>query len=218
MQMLPMPMPMRISPPPGTRSAAVLIIGDSMVRRAGFMTHPPYYITVAARGGLSWRRDLDWIRRRTQEWTKTARAEGRRLGPVLIWAGGNDVYPDPRDGRRGTPDIARVGALLSELTTEISDITLIGPTPRPAHDENLPWNLTPAFFLERQMLALRNSDRGVAVLSVGRRLCQWRNGRDRGYFVYATALFARDGVHLSSAGYARLGARLPSWLDVGGRK
>ena len=69
------------------------------------------------------------------------------------------------------------------------------------------------------MLALRDGGRGPAVVSVGRRVCQWRNGggRARGYYVHATALFARDGMHLAPAGYGRLAPRMPAWLRVGAR-
>lgn len=169
----------------GARSEAVLVVGDSMVRRARFSAPPPYYLTVRARGGLSWTRDLSWVRRQILAWAATSRAEGRHLGPVLVWVGGNDVYPGP-DGCRKEPVVAKVGALLEDLIKEVPEVILVGPTPRPKHDEGQPWNRTPAFLLERDMLALRNPNQGVQVICVGRRVCRWRNGRNRGYYVHAS--------------------------------
>ena len=197
----------------GARSEAVLVVGDSMVRRARFSAPPPYYLTVRARGGLSWTRDLSWARRQVLAWAAASRAEGRHLGPVLVWVGGNDVYPGP-DGRRGEPVVARLGALLEDLTKEVPEVILVGPTPRPKHDEGLPWNRTPAFLLERDLLTLRNRN-GVQVICVGRRVCRWRNGKNRGYHVHASVYFDQDLVHLSGPGYERMSERLPSWLAMG---
>ena len=198
------------TPPPGERGEAVLVVGDSMVRRARFSTRPPFHLTVAAQGGLTWRCGLGWVRHQVLTWSEASRAEGRRLGPALLWIGGNDVYPGP-GGPGGAPDMHGIVALLSELAGVVPDITLVAPTPRPAYDDGKLWNETPAFRFER---GLRNSCR-TAVLSVGRRVCQWRNGKRRGYYVRASAYFARDGIHLAGPGYERLSSRLPSWLAAG---
>ncbi|XP_043203813.1 ras-responsive element-binding protein 1-like isoform X1 [Amphibalanus amphitrite] len=195
---------------------AALVVGDSMVRRAGFEACPPYHLTVAARDGLAWTRGLVWLHEQIMTWAEAARAAGRRLGPVLIWVGGNDVYPGP-GGIRGSPEgvTQKISLLLTDLAGIIPDVTLVGPTPRPANDEGLLWNKTPAFLLERQMLSLRDGGRGPAVLSVGRRLCRWRNGPTRGHYVHSTAFYNPDGVHLTGAGYGRLAPRLPAWLRTG---
>ena len=124
------------------------------------------------------------------------------------------MYPGP-DGRREEPVVAKVGALLEELIKEVPEVILVGPTPRPKHDEGQPWNRTPAFLLERDMLALRNPNQGVQVICVGRRVCRWRNGRNRGYYVHASSHFDPDRVHLSGPGYERMKERLPSWLAIG---
>ena len=99
-------------------------------------------------------------------------------------------------GRRGAEDWrAPVGSG--------REVILVGRKPRPAH-EGLLWHRAPTLTPERQLLSLRHSGRGLTVLSVSRRVCQWRNGRSRGYYVLATTLFAHDGVHLiGTNGYRR---------------
>ena len=195
--------------PMGTRGAAVLVIGDSMVRRAGFVARPPYHLTVAGRGGLTWRQGQSWVRRRIAEWRAASRAEGRYPDTLIIWAGGNDAYGGGRDR---PADVGAMAKLATDLAEIVPAIILVGPTPRPATDNNRPWNETPAFSFEQQMLALRDEQRGIRVVGVGRQVCQFRN-KPRGYYVYGNRHFARDGVHLNGSGYVRVLARPPEWLS-----
>ena len=198
-------------PPLETRDAAVLIIGDSMVRRAGFVAAAPYRLTVEGRGGLTWRRGQAWVNRQVARWRATARTEGLRLDTVLVWAGGNDAYGT---GGGQPVGIGPMAELVAELVGVVGSIILMGPTPRPATDKNSKaWNQTPAFLYEQDMLKLRSEERGVRVATVGRQLCQFRNN-PRGYYVNKDKYFHRDGVHLNSAGYTRILARLPTWLSA----
>ncbi|KAF0289474.1 hypothetical protein FJT64_012286 [Amphibalanus amphitrite] len=202
--------------PPKVEVAA-LVVGDSMARRATFTSQPPYQLTVAARGGLALSWGSGWIIDQVLAWAETARAAGQRLGPVIIWAGGNDVYPGPGGPARSPDSTAEdVEALLTALSRAVPEMIIVGPTPRPAFDEGQPWSATPAFQLERQLLRLATPGRGAEVLTLGRRVCRWRNGgrRLRGYYVFAGPFFAADGIHLAADGYERLGTRLPDWLGM----
>ena len=199
----------------GIRDVAALVIGDSMARRAGFAAPPPYDLTITARGGVSWYRDLSSIRRQVMSWVEQSRGKGQRLGPVMFWVGGNDMYPGPGGRRRPEPDLGSIGALLSEVAGMVTEVVVVGPTPRPAYDESRLWGATPAFDLDRKLKAVAGVPR-VSFVSVGRRLCQWRNPAPRGYYVYMNRFFTSDRVHLSGEGYARLRDRLPNWLDISG--
>ena len=90
----------------------------------------------------------------------------------------------------------------------------VGQTSRPAHDEDLPWEETPAFHPERQLLGRRDSASGICVSNVGRRVCRWKNGKPRGYVVRSDRFFSADRIHLSRDGCLRLDSRFPEWLTV----
>ena len=198
---------------PSTETA-VLLVGDSMVRRGRFAVDSPRCLTLAARGGISWKQDRDWIKDQILTWRDMVLSNGQHLGEVLIWAGGNDLYPRSGVSRPSAPSgVARtVASLVGELADVIPQLTLIGPTPRPAYDEDSPWGKTPAFLLENQLIGLRGN--GIRVISIGRQVCVWKNGKPRGYVVRAGRFFTGDKVHLSRDGYRRVASRFPRWLKV----
>ena len=200
-----------------------LIIGDSLVRHAGFAADagnwrvtvwvPPANIGQHWAGCLSSGALMDVVR----TWAST-----KEMHPaaVALWLGGNDVYP--RDGPRRTMSHELWSAVTAQVAevAAVAPVTLVGPTPRPARDGLvaeergvIQWEDTAAFDLERKMVRwTRKRNGGVSVACVGR--CLTERYR-RGYQITSAAaaeFFQSDGIHLTAAGYRQIASRLPPWM------
>ena len=197
--------------PPGS---AVLFIGDSMVSRAGFRCDPPWRLSTRAVPGLTIQRwvgvGLSWV----MEWLEGLEFSDRAGAQIILWLGGNDVYP--RGASFDVPTALDTVARLNEVVNKIKElgvgVTVLGTAPRPSHDRGRVWESTPAFWLERALCELGRTT-GADFIPLGRRLCR-RDGRRRKYHLVPD-FFARDEVHLSHQGYQRLVPWLPVWLGLG---
>ena len=202
-----------------------LIIGDSVVRHAGFAADagnwrvtvwvPPANIGKHWAGCLSSGALIDVVR----TWANT------KVYPaaVALWLGGNDVYPRNGPPRTMNHELwSSVTAQVGEVAA-IAPVTLVGPTPRPARDGlaaecgTIKWESTAAFDPERKMVRwARERNHSVSVACVGRCLTERRRrGRESDYLITSAAAaeyFQSDGIHLTAAGYRKIASRLPPWM------
>ena len=197
-----------------------LLIGDSIARDAGLHSRLRHdEVLNLAKGGATWAttaRDLDNI---IDTWTTEAAGRGRRLGDVIIWITGNDVYK--RHSARhnyNEAGLARCGAhagvVCRRLLARGGGVTLLGPLPRLSGDvTGSRWETTASYHLERRLKHSLPPE--VRLVQLGRQLLRRTCG---GYRVTAECApaFRRDGVHLTAQGYARLAAAkaMPEWVAM----
>ena len=203
------------------RRRACFVIGDSMVRRGRFWS-PDCDIEVWVPPGRNIPGCLRLWRQRIEEWLRRVVGANLEPGLIVLWIGGNDVYPRFR-GMELTPVLA--GSLWDALKRAIlwaarrCPLLIVGPTPRPLFDDSAVWETTAAFEMERALARMvRNlAERSVEFVAVDRRLC--RRARTPGtrpdVFSVDTAMFLDDGVHLTHRAYHEVARRLPRWLRVG---
>ena len=110
---------------------------------------------------------------------------------------------------------------------DLGRVVIVGPLPRPLHDEGLQWERTRAYQLERALLRRVAGFRACRVVPLGRQLTamsrtseRTQNGRPgtrgghprraRGVHIVKRDLgyWAPDGVHLVNAGYGRLSSKV----------
>ena len=210
-----------------------LIIGDSMVRRAGLRAAgPEWHVETFVPALRTWASLCPVIGGVLRRWVEACRSEGRIPWAVTIWLGGNDVYP-----RRGPPEPlsavsrARIRDAVKEAAACATfGVTVLGPVPRPSRDPAVTWEATAAFRnLDRPLCALVRdelADQPVTYVAVGKAACIRRaRRRSRGeggarrnrlsdYFV-DPSLYVRDLVHLNADGYRAVGDRFPEGVVVG---
>ena len=223
---IPSPVDHPVRPLGHTVRPGALIIGDSLVRHAGFAADadnwrvavwvPPANIGKHWAGCLSSGALMDVVR----TWASTTEVYP---AAVALWLGGNDVYP------RNGPPRTMSHELWSSVTAQVAEVaalapvTLVGPIPRPARDGlvaergMIKWEETAAFDLERKMVRWsREQNRSVSVACVGRCLTErHRRGRESNYLItsaVAAEFYQSDGIHLTAAGYRKVAARLPPWM------
>ena len=194
----------------GPAGPAVLLIGDSMLRRAGFRCDPPRRLSTLAVPGYTLSR---WVRTGSTEVRRWLGRVGEGRPDVILWLGGNDVYP--RGPSYCPSTVVRTLHRLQEIIVDLQGlgctVTLLGTTPRPVRDRHRTWEQTPAYWLER---ALRDLDRstGAQFVPLGRRLCK-RSGTGRNRTHWPSEMyFEHDGVHLNNVGYHQLLPALPGWI------
>ena len=198
------------APEAGPSGSAVLFIGDSMLSRADFRCDPPRRLWTRAIPGGTLRR---WLKTGTAEvrrWLSHLDEGGRDDCQVILWLGGNDVYP-----RKGGFDAGTVAPTLNLLRQVVVDlqslgcrVTLLGTTPRFLFDKKKIWEETKAYWMERALCELAHST-GASFLPLGRRLCA-RKGKKRQYYLQEE-YFAGDEVHINAEGYRRLLPGLPGF-------
>lgn len=131
---------------------------------------------------------------------------------IILWVGGNDVYPHPASGGRGRATPFRVppeaAAVIRRCAAVAIEVVVLTPTPRPRFDEGVAWVATPAYKMEVGLGALRALAPNVRVLKVGRALTTHLRRGDRR--VNCT-WFAIDGIHVNPRGMCYL------WEGVGPR-
>ena len=194
-----------------------LVCGDSIAKNAPIKARPPDDVLSVARGGQTWRRLLDSAAEHVRSWTSAANTRQLEVGNAAIWLTGNDVYPrrhaaEPISGLREQCESLcdTVTGAVSALHTVARSVIILGPLPR-RMDLGRPWEQTPAFHLERQILRCVEDMDGVCLLPLGRQLCTRRRSR---HVVQCIDYFRGDGVHLSQKGYDRLLPRFPTWLTA----
>ena len=192
------------SRPPGQ---VHLILGDSIASDCPFNVDFPDGTLNLAVGGLAFSRLAARIEDMLIEWRASIR-DGEAEGRVVLWLGGNDAYP-----RRSTdrPRQLSTHAVVSVFSTLLSRVpahrvTVLGPTPR---QSDLRWETSHAYHAEAKLRAvISGTSPSVEIIRhVGRPLA------DRNHRMTRANVF-RDGVHLTSDGYARVAVRMPAWLKM----
>ena len=166
------------------RAALRILVGDSIARDSPIARGQD--TLSLARGGNSFGR---------QDFEEVKASVGPSTTAIYIWLGGNDCYPGGSQG--GLP--AAAGELVRRCA-DLAPVVVITPTPRIRFDEGRPWEATPAFRAEVALAAFADGQR-VRVVRPGRCLTTHLSGRR---FVRNRALWARDGIHLSSSGHAKV--------------
>ena len=190
-----------------------LYLGDSIARDAKVGVRETDLLFKRARGGDSWHRLRSRLPQELEAWRSAARGYGVALGSVVIWMSGNDVYPDG-DAQQRCQQLERLGdnvaAVVGTLRGVASDVHVVGPLPRLAHDQGRAWEQCPAFHAERRT---KDTVRGLATFwLVGRAMTTFRKKRHVVDEV-VPPLYRRDKVHLTREGYKRIFPRLPKWLQ-----
>ena len=201
---------------------SILVIGDSMVRRARLRpTSPAYRIETWIPHGRTWRGCIPVLEGRARVWERACLDEGTIPWMIVIWLGSNDVYPRAAPPRAMSAQmINSIGDVLSLVGPRAMDgVVLLGPLPRPLLDRGMLWEETEAFRLDRALCTLvrdRLGPKGVVFVQCGRNVCERKHsGGGKRDYKTNIALFERDMVHLNAAGYARVSSRMPEGLGVG---
>ena len=196
-----------------------LLIGDSVARDSGLRSRlRSDKLLNLAKGGATWAstaRDLGDL---IECWTTEAAGEGRRLGDVVIWLTGNDVYSRLTRLSNFTPEtLSESGRLAADVCRRLLErgrVTVLGPLPRPSGEvAGCRWETTASYHLERRLKHALPPE--VRLVPLGRQLLRRADGRYCVTPECATS-FRRDGVHLASEGYSRVAdaLQLPIWLHL----
>ena len=200
-----------------------LLLGDSIARDSGMRTtNIADDLFNLARSSETWSRTRRHLPGNLDAWRTAASAFGMELGAVVVWLTGNDVY-GRRRGLPGRKDDATLNKIKEEARLVVRDIkrvteevVILGPLPRLANDlYGATYGSTAAFHMERALLKTDYREGGVEVVPMGRALCKKISHQRAGICPGCAVWFRRDRVHLSRAGYDKVGARLPDWLEVG---
>ena len=116
--------------------------------------------------------------------------------------------------------LTAIGDALSKVCERAMDgMVLLGPLPRPVHDDGICWEDTAAFRLDRALCTLvreRLAAKGASFVQCGRTVCRRAyNGRKKRSCEVDISLFDRDRVHLNATGYAQVACRMPEGVQVG---
>ena len=167
-------------------------------------------------GGKRWQTLSILIRRDVNWWQLAATSFGCRVGVAIIWMSGNDVYPHPHRLDRAPLPLdcveLHVRCVLRSLEEQARRVIIIGPVPRWRFDRGLPWEECPAYQLERRLLYITKHAGGDVTLVTAGKALTVAVRRRRIVGDKCEALFASDGIHLSTQGYAAVLRRLPAWL------
>ncbi|KAF0297727.1 hypothetical protein FJT64_004844 [Amphibalanus amphitrite] len=190
-----------------------LLIGDSIARDASLVAVDGVILNLA-NGGATFRKLAETTAaKKVTQWQEFCRVNGHRRGTIVIWCGGNDAYSD---GGLRKEDVARTLAACGD-----EEILLICPTPRlrghRCDPDGINWRTTKAYFADATIAAAAGeapNERRVSVLRhMGRLFCVG----SKQTFGKRADLFAKDGIHLSAAGYRRLADRISAnfdWLEI----
>ena len=197
-----------------------LLLGDSVARECMMRSRLRRdRMLNGAWGGATWRELREKLDGVLVNWEQEAEAEGRRLGSVIIWLTGNDIYSKKSglrcDGEDNLADIAEDAKYVARRLMRVAErVLVLGPLPRyGAELSGTPWICTAAYQLERRLL--HQLPRQVRVVPLGRQLCRKYRG-DYAIGVKSADWFARDGVHITPAGFGKLmdAESLPVWLTM----
>ena len=111
----------------GPAGPAVLFIGDSMLRRAGFRCDPPRRLSTLAVPGYTLSR---WVRTGSTEVRRWLGRVGEGRPDVILWLGGNDVYP--RGPSYCPSTVVRTLHRLQEIIVDLQGLGCSHPTRRDA--------------------------------------------------------------------------------------
>ena len=182
-----------------------LVIGDSIAKSFPFSVQAPDRVLNLAVGGLSFRRLVDSVPGMLRAW-RSSITDDEEEGKVVVWLGGNDVYPHRNHGARPFPAGAAT-TVLHQLLDSIPAhrLLLLGPLPRRSDSR---WESSLACLAEARLAAAVRgvSDSVELVRHIGRPLA------DRNHRFTREGVFKLDGVHLTAKGYDRLAVRMPAWL------
>lgn len=195
------------APPP--TGVLHLILGDSIAAYLNPPLHPGHQLLNLAVRGSTWALEDTLIHDHLREWESEAAQNGLELGHIFLWLGGNDAY-----GRPGAAEAPRalcertVQRVLTKLQRHTGRIILAGPTPRLWHDIGRQWESTPAFTANDCLMGIASSWGIRFIPYLGRTLTAMRQRRHVVREDVAPQWFAKDGVHLSVQGYAKVLAKL----------
>ena len=209
----------RQHPDPDQLPKLHLLLGDSIAKASRLTPRDPGdRILSRARGGETWRSLSRYMEEDVRVWQDTMEAEERAPGYIIIWCSGNDVYH-----RQGPLVITshlldRVAALatsvVGRLEPHAEKVYVFGPLPRLlGADRGAKWERTAASHLERRLINTRLGD-SCEMIRLGRSLTKKMTKNTRA--VADAGYHHTDGVHLSPAGYERIGAcgAFPGWLRM----
>ena len=165
-----------------------ILIGDSIARDSPIARGPN--MLSLARGGHSFSRQGCYLAE-----VERAIDPNRDLHTIYIWLGGNDMYTG-----RGNGVLPTVAEMFIRCCADLATVVIIGPTPRIAFDEGKAWEVTPAYRAEVRLADIADGGR-IKMIRPGRTLTTHIRGTR---VVVNRAYWARDGVHLSSLGHARV--------------
>ncbi|KAF0296523.1 hypothetical protein FJT64_006082 [Amphibalanus amphitrite] len=132
----------------------IFVIGDSMVRRADLRpASADYRVETWVPRGKTWHACVPVLEGRARVWEQQCLNDGVIPWQIVIWLGGNDVYPrtsPPRPLTSGA--LETIGDSLRAIGTRAMDgVVLLGPVPRPSRDASDCWEDTAAFQLDRAL-------------------------------------------------------------------
>ncbi|KAF0307133.1 hypothetical protein FJT64_021480 [Amphibalanus amphitrite] len=196
-----------------------LLIGDSVARDAGLRSRlGRHQFLNLARGGATWASTADELHAILDRWTSEAERRGRRLGEVVVWLSGNDVYSRltrlANFSEETLSDSGRLARGVCRHLQSLARVTVLGPLPRPSGEvHGGRWETTAAYHLERRLKHCLPPS--VRLIPLGRQLLR-RSGRRHCVVPACASYFRSDGVHLSAEGYGRVAdaLQLPIWLAV----
>ena len=196
-----------------------LVLGDSTAQRADITSRfRGDRVLNLARDTERWASLLDHLEADITTWQAVAAAKELKVGTVILWLTGDDVYG-------GNSGIARFDMELLEsvsraatdvitgLWKQAEAVLLFGPLARLASEvPGVTWESTGAYHLERNLSKL---DLGVQLICLGRALTR-KMGRHRHGLKGCDQWYLTDGVHLSPEGYAKLAEHgsFPVWLTL----
>ena len=197
-----------------------LLVGCSVARDSRMDTAGDDLLLNRAKGGETWARLHRTLPGHIAEWRRAAGAFGVSLGSVIFWLSGNDAYG------RGTGENVfatmptnevesmekKITETLAMARASASSVVVLGPLPRIAFDNTLPWEHTAAYKMDRKTKAATTDDEFI---SIGQALTKKLGRRSRHLLTDGCQpWFGEDGIHLSPAGYRKVAAvhKFPTWV------
>ena len=201
--------------PPGNNGKIHLLIGDSIARDSPIGVSAPDVLLRLVKGGHSWRRLAAEVEDSISSWKCAAEGHGHPLGSAVVWMSGNDLYPKRGNLIAGMDlDALAKDALRAvvALNTVAEEVIVLGPLSRFKFDQENTWTQTPAYLAERCLRHCLSDAANTRVENIGRSLTAMR-GKCKALIPAVREYFAKDCVHLSNHGYARVMNKVPGWLN-----
>ena len=209
--------PRRDGSPPGRMH---MLVGCSIARDSRMEVAGDDLIVNMTKRGETWPALKQKFPRLIDEWRRAARAFGVPLGSIVFWLSGNDAY-EKGTGQNvfltmPTEDVEELEHTIVETIgmarATAASVVVLGPLPRIAYDETLPWEQTASYKLDRKVKEAAEADEFV---SLGKALTM-KMGRKSRHLITndCRQWFAGDGIHLNPRGYRKVAAveRFPSWV------
>ena len=197
-----------------------MLVGCSIARDSRMEVAGDDLLINMAKGAETWPKLKRKLPRLIGEWRRAARAFGVPLGSVIFWLSGNDAY-EKDTGRNvfltmPTREVEELEHTIVETIgmarATAASVVVLGPLPRIASDDTLPWEQTAAYKLDRKAKEAAEADEFV---SLGKALTT-KMGRRSRHLINEECWpwFTEDGIHLSSKGYRKVAAvnKFPSWV------